>query len=85
MTNTVVCQACSASIYHCLLVGQVYAGTPVTAEDMVPVSDDIPQPKLGDDMACPKCGEMYAVPVGEKEVVLMLEDGSYWPYPPPTR
>ena len=54
----------------------------MTAEDMVPVSDDIPKPKKGDDMSCPRCGELYGLPVGEKEIVLLLEDGSYWPYPP---
>jgi hypothetical protein len=82
MTNLVICQACGASIYYCSLVGRAYTGTPVSASDMTPAHEDIPQPLDEDPMACPRCEELYGIPVGEKEIVLKLEDGSYWPYPP---
>jgi len=49
---------------------------------MTPAHEDIPQPLDEDPMACPRCGELYGIPVGDKEIVLKLEDGSYWPYPP---
>lgn len=82
MTNLVICQACSETIYHCSVIGRVYTGTPVSAADMTPAHEDIPQPQEGDPMACPRCGELYCIPVSEKEAVLKLEDGSYWPHPP---
>ena len=82
MTNLVVCQACDASIYYCKLIGTAHTGELATASSMTPAHDDIPQPSDGDEMNCPRCGESFAVQVGEKEVVLKLEDGSYWPYPP---
>lgn len=57
VTNTVICQACSVSIYYCLVIGQVYFGTIVAAKGMVPVVDDILQLKKRGDTACPCCEE----------------------------
>ena len=82
MTNLVVCQACDASIYYCKLVGAAYTGQLASAATMVPAHEDIPQPKDGEDMLCPRCGELFAILVEEGSVVLKLADGAYWPYPP---
>jgi hypothetical protein len=83
MTNVVVCQACFSSLYRCRAIGRDYAGEIVKAEDWEPMSPDIDQPLNGQPMLCPRCGEPLALPTGDQNLVLLLEDGSFWPHPPP--
>ena len=55
-------------------------------EDFIPVDKDIPQPTEGGEMVCPRCGELPFHKIkGANAVVLELEDGSFWPYPPPSK
>lgn len=75
------CVRCGADIYECTVVGKVYSGTRVRATDFVPLNPQDQQPKDGDKMTCPRSGEIFCA--GESpHLVLQLNDGSWWPYPP---
>lgn len=81
----VVCVHCNTKLYHCGTLERGWSGAVVNADDLTPVSNDIPQPKNGDTIECPKCGELYAAPIIDKRgvgIVLKLDDGSWWPHPP---
>lgn len=84
MTNVVICQACKNRLYTCSAVGREFAGAEMRPEDLTPLEEDIKQPEFGDPMVCPKCGSFpyHSAHPGRSAVVLELEDGSFWPYPP---
>lgn len=86
MDDVIICVGCGKRLFHCLAIGRVHAGANVNVEDFVPVSDDVPQPNLDDEMICPFCKKMFGKPAispGETNgVVFRLEDGSWWPSPP---
>ena len=51
----VVCVHCNARLYYCATLEYGWSGALVNADDLTPVSEDIPQPKNGDTIVCPKC------------------------------
>lgn len=81
MSNVVVCTKCGESIYICAAVGRDYASAPVRAKDFTPLHG-YPSIKDGERMSCPVCGELFAQPVARGQLVLKLEGGQWWPYPP---
>lgn len=81
----IVCVHCDEPLYVCKAIGREYAGAQVEAEDFIPVDDSIPQPKNGDEMVCPKCGETYMERASEGGgVVAKLAGNAWWPHPPIT-
>ncbi len=81
----IVCIECGAAIYDCVVIGMVFGGTELKAEHFVPIDPKDPAPKDGDELLCPRCGRPFAVPAlsgRQRECVLKLEDGSWWPHPP---
>ena len=81
VSNVVICAKCDEPIYKCLAVGRDYAGATAQADDFVPLGD-WDKPEDHGFMGCPKCGKLFACPVGEGQLVLKLEDGQWWPHPP---
>jgi len=78
---SVICVACGAVLFRCAAVGRDFIGATLDAGDFTPVADDVPAPKNGDPLLCPKCGEVFVLE-GEYGVILKLEEGSWWPHPP---
>lgn len=81
MSDVVVCTQCGERIYRCLAVGRDYAATFVQADDFVPLGDWNP-PKDHGFMGCPKCGKLFAHPIGEGQLVLKLDGDQWWPHAP---
>lgn len=75
------CAKCQEVIYECADVGVAFSGDRVLAEKFTPIRAEDPAPQDGDEMRCPRCGESYVRGV-EDGVLLLLEDGSWWPHPP---
>lgn len=79
----IVCVECKAKLYQCQLVGKCFSGTKAEAKHFVPISIDIAQPKDGDKMICPRCGEDFGVTIDQRgAMVFMLEGECWWPHPP---
>ncbi len=81
MSGIVICSKCGERIFECKAVGRDFSGARVTPEDFVPLGD-FSAPKEGESMDCPKCGKLFAYPIGRGQLVLKLEGGLWWPHPP---
>ena len=79
---SVICVNCQAPLYRCEAVGRDFIGAKLDACDFIPVAEDIPAPENGTLMVCPRCNEPYVLRGRKGGVILLLEDGSWWPHPP---
>lgn len=81
MSNVVVCARCGDRIFTCAAVGRDYSSASIRADDFTPLGD-FKAPVDGEQMNCPKCGELFPYPIHDGQVVLKLEGGQWWPHPP---
>lgn len=80
----IICASCDTRLFLCHAIGRYFAGAKVSADDFIPIEASIPQPKDGDEMVCPFCGEPYVLPASKEGegIVIKLEGGAWWPHPP---
>ena len=78
----IICVQCKKPLYDCAAIGKGFSGDRVRPQDFIPLSDEVPVPKGGDNMLCPYCQKFFVGVSSRGGISLMLEGGAWWPHPP---